>query len=125
MAKLPFDPERTLTYMQQLSEALRTYDLRDYMLLKSRIPGPRSKHKDLPEIDYGTVRVGRGYGLGMCVSYRFFKEDVEMISDLVHGDIDDHMEAKRKKTAARQDKQFRKLHIELKTRLSYGGACEP
>ncbi|KAI7161500.1 hypothetical protein KC349_g2738 [Hortaea werneckii] len=43
-----------------ISHAMNVFDLRDYMLLKSRSPGPRAKHLDLPSIPYGTVRVNLG-----------------------------------------------------------------
>jgi hypothetical protein len=105
-----------LILAQNLSTALQEYDLRDYMLIKSRPPGPRAKHTDLPAIPYGTVRQGAGWGLGMCVSYRFFEKDVKKIAALVHGDIDKHMAAKRSKAAERKEKRLRQLHIDLRIR---------
>lgn len=87
------------------------------MLLKTRQPGPRAKHTDLPTIAYGTARIGMGYGRGMCVSYRFFKRDVEMIARLVHGDVGSHMKEKHKRLRERKNDRLRKLHIELKIRF--------
>ena len=92
------------------------YDLRDYMLIKSRKPGLRAKHINLPPIRYATVRTGMGLGLGMTVSYRFFKKEVKMIAQLVHGDISAHMSMKAKQRQDRQDLRFRRLHVELKIR---------
>lgn len=53
----------------------------------------------------------------MCVSYRFYKRDVEMIAALVHGDVAAHMESKHEMLQERKDRRLRKLHIELKIRL--------
>ena len=102
---------------QMLTDALRRHDLRDYMLLKSREPGPRAKHTDLPAITYATIRTGMGYGLGMCVSYRFFLSDVQMIARLVHGNVQDHMKDKANKREALKNQRLRKLHLELKIRF--------
>lgn len=101
---------------QNLSEALSSYDLRDYMLIKTRAPGPRAKRIEFPTIPYATVRKGLGWGLGMTVSYKFYSKDVEMIARLVHGDVTAHMRTKREKKAARELKKLRELHIELKIR---------
>ena len=86
------------------------------MLIKSRIPGPRAKHTHLPTIAYATVRSGLGFRRGWTVSFRFFKHDVEMIARLVHGNVEEHMEMKRKQRVDRKDNRLRKLHIELKIR---------
>ncbi|KAK6391539.1 hypothetical protein LTR65_004374 [Meristemomyces frigidus] len=103
--------------VMNLSEALREFDLRDYMLIKTRVPGPRAKHKNLPGIPYATVRTGMGYGLGMCVSYKFYRKDVQMIARLVHGDVGAHMLGKAMEQIARKDEKLRRLHVELKIRF--------
>lgn len=105
-----------LTEYQNLSKALSDYDLRDYMLIKTRVPGPRAKRTDFPDIPYATVHTGLGYGMGMTVSYKFYRKDVQMIARLFHGDVDAHMATKREEQVARKDKKLRKLHLELKIR---------
>ena len=87
------------------------------MLLKSRKPGPRAKHTKLPAILYGSAYIAMGYRMGWSVTYRFLRKDVEMIADLVHGDVDEHMAKKDEARVQRKDKRLRKLHIELK--ISY------
>ncbi|KAK5115649.1 hypothetical protein LTR85_009820 [Meristemomyces frigidus] len=100
-----------------LTTALNTYDLRDYMLIKARTPGPHAKHTQLPAITYGTLRSGMGWGLGMCVSYRFFKHDVAMIVALVHEDVNAQVEKKRVERIEHKHGKLRKVHIELKVRF--------
>ncbi|KAK3112783.1 hypothetical protein LTR53_010580 [Teratosphaeriaceae sp. CCFEE 6253] len=110
----------------QLTEALREYDLRDCMLLKTRRPGPRSKHKDLPAITYGSYIAGLGYPLGVCISYRFYVKDVEMIARIVHGDdLEGHMEEKLRRLAERKDKRLRQLHMDLKIRYHMDALNDP
>ena len=87
------------------------------MLLKSRKPGPRAKHIKLPTILYGSAYIGMGYRQGWSVTYRFYRKDVEMIADIVHGDLDEHMAKKEEVRVQRKTKRLRKLHIELK--ISY------
>ncbi|KAK3070968.1 hypothetical protein LTR53_009505 [Teratosphaeriaceae sp. CCFEE 6253] len=110
----------------QLTEALRDYDLRDYMLLKTRKPGPRSKHRYLPAITYGSHIAGLGYPLGVCVSYRFYRKDVRMIARLVHGaDINGHMKEKHRRLAERKDRRLRQLHMDLKVRFHMDALNDP
>ncbi|RMY52168.1 hypothetical protein D0865_05944 [Hortaea werneckii] len=97
--------------LQTISHAMNVFDLRDYMLLKSRSPGPRAKHLDLPSIPYGTVRVNLGCGKTIA-SYRFFHHDVLKIARMVHGsNLLDHLRGKR-----------RQRHIRLGIR--YWIACQ-
>ena len=86
------------------------------MLIKSRAPGPRAKHTDLPAIPYATLRTDVGFRLGWRLSYRFFERDVRMIAGLVHGDVQEHMEMTLQQRLDRKDNRLRKLHIELKIR---------
>lgn len=53
---------------------------------------------------------------GWMVSYRFFLKDVKAIAELVHGDVEAHMAAKRKKQVERQHKRSRDVHRKLKIR---------
>ena len=101
---------------QDLSTALRKYDLRDWMLIKTRQPGPRAKKTDLPNIQYGTVRCGTPICVGRVISYRFYENDVEAIAKLVHGDVDEHMTAKNEQRTNRRNKKRRLVHRELKVR---------
>ncbi|KAK3638476.1 hypothetical protein LTR56_003222 [Elasticomyces elasticus] len=99
-----------------LTDALKRYDLRDYMLIPTRKPGPRATHTDLPKITYGTVKIRTSVSAKTCTSYRFSTKDVEMIARVVHSDFKAHMAAKLKKKEDRQDEKLRALHIELKIR---------
>ena len=103
-----------LTCLQDLTTALKRYDLRDWMLIKTRKPGPRAKKTDLPAINYGTVRTGTPLFLGMVVSYRFFENDVEAIAKLVHGDVEKHMSKKRKERREHKKKKRVETIRELK-----------
>ncbi|KAK3721010.1 hypothetical protein LTR37_003300 [Vermiconidia calcicola] len=98
-----------------LTDALRQYDLRDWMLLKSRKPGPRAKHTNLPMVSYGTVRTGLMWA-GACTSYHFFQRDVNRIAQLVHGDVEEHMEKKRRERSKRERENRRELKRKLKVR---------
>lgn len=87
---------------------MQTYDLRDYMLVKSRKPGPRAKYIDLPAIPYGTVYKTRGYvTYSKTVAFYFQRKDVEMIARLVHADLESHLE---RRAAAKRERQ-RKARI--------------
>lgn len=83
--------------MQTLTDALKDFDLRDYMILKSRKPGPRAKHPDLPTILYASYRKGHGFPICSTVtSFTFRTVDVEKIARMVHGDLEAHMVLKKK-----------------------------
>lgn len=62
---------------------MKAYDLRRYMLLKARSPGPPAEHIDLPSIPYGTIRMRVGI-FATRVYYRFFLKDVLTIARMVH-----------------------------------------
>ncbi|KAK5713850.1 hypothetical protein LTR17_017425 [Elasticomyces elasticus] len=91
-----------------LSDALKQYDLRDYMLIAARKPGPRAKHTNLPLIPYCTKSTGTAIGVGKCISYRFYINDVKMIARIVHGDVKARMA---KKTAERQERKNKKVRV--------------
>ena len=55
----------SLTSPQNLTNALKEYDLRDWMLISSRKPGPRAKKVDFPVISYGTLRTGMSRNRGI------------------------------------------------------------
>ena len=95
---------------------MRKYDLRDWMLITTRKPGPRAKKIDLPNIHYGTVRTGTPLSIGMTISYRFYEDQVKSIAKIVHGDVDEHMKAKRRQNSERRAKKRRQVHRELKVR---------
>lgn len=105
-----------LTTIKNLTDALHFFDLRDWMLLKSRKPGPRTKPLDLPTIPYGTLRTGKPYLNGMCLSYRFYRKDVEAIATIVHGDFKSHMEKKFEERFDRKWKRSRNARREMKIR---------
>lgn len=105
-----------LTFVQTMTAALRKYDLKDWMLVKTRKPGPRAKKIDLPQISYGTVRTGTPLWLGMVIAHRFFEKDVQMIAKLVHGDVEKHITDKRQQRINRRAKKRRTVHRELKVR---------
>jgi hypothetical protein len=86
------------------------------MLLPTRQPGPRVKKIDLPVIPYGTLKVTKPFMSGWMVSYRFFKKDIETIAKIMHGDVDAHMEVKRKKRTERRQKRVCETHRKLKLR---------
>ena len=86
------------------------------MLLKSRTPGPRAKHTNLPTILYGSAYIPKGFRMGWQLTHRFFRQDVKMIAQLVHGDVSAHLTQKAEKLAALKLTRLRKLHVELKTR---------
>nr|POE72420.1 hypothetical protein CFP56_12293 [Quercus suber] len=86
------------------------------MLLKSRTPGPRAKHIDLPSIPYGTIWTRMGFGMRSGLAYRFNYSDVEKIARLVHGDVDAHMARKRQERVARYHKKRKAVWVALKTR---------
>lgn len=94
---------------QNLSDALHDYDLRDWMLIKTRKPGPRAKFKqdDLPSITYGTVRTGTPLLIGQVISYRFFRKEVEAVANFVHGNVQEHMETKKQQRKDRRAKKRR------------------
>ncbi|KAK5132298.1 hypothetical protein LTR08_009206 [Meristemomyces frigidus] len=46
---------------------------------------------------------------------KFLRRDVEMIAQLVHGDITTHLKEKREKLAERETRRLRKLNVDLKT----------
>ncbi|KAK5724828.1 hypothetical protein LTR15_004877 [Elasticomyces elasticus] len=97
-----------------LSDALKNYDLRDYMLIPTRTPGPRAKHTDLPAISYATKKTGTAIGVGMCTSYRFYVKDVKRIAELVHGDVKARMDKKTAERQQRKNKKVRANKLELK-----------
>ncbi|GAB7326160.1 hypothetical protein MBLNU13_g10166t1 [Cladosporium sp. NU13] len=104
-----------------LTDALKTYDLRDYMLMKSRKPGPRAKFTDLPAIPYGSEYKALGFPVFKTITVFYFRlEDLRRIADLVHGDWIKHMSLKRVERAARQErtrtKRVRKFIIEYHER---------
>ncbi|GAB7362670.1 hypothetical protein MBLNU230_g2979t1 [Neophaeotheca triangularis] len=99
-----------------LSDAKTYYDLNAYMLLKSRSPGPRAKHSNLPVIPYNTVWGGLGIFNGYGVKYNFLRSDVERIANLVHGDVEEHMKEKTRKNDARKEQKRIKVKRELKIR---------
>lgn len=85
-----------------MTDALKLYDLRDYMLLKSRKPGPRAKHLDLPPVLYGSRRASLGFPIfNTATIYLFQREDVAKVAGLVHGDVGAHMEKKKIQQDAR------------------------
>ncbi|KAK3628001.1 hypothetical protein LTR56_018864 [Elasticomyces elasticus] len=88
-----------------LTDALKDYDLRDYMLVSTRPHGPRARHTNLPRIPYGTTRCGTYIALGTCISYRFYLRDVKRIAELVHPDLDAHLA---KRNDARVARKYRK-----------------
>jgi hypothetical protein len=74
---------------------LRGYDLRDYMLMKSRKPGPRAKFTDLPAIPYGSEYKTLGFPVFKTITVFYFRhKDLRRIADLVHGDWVKHMNLK-------------------------------
>lgn len=88
-----------------MTEALKSYDLRDYMLLKSRTPGPRAKSTDLPAILYGSKFKAIGFPVFKRTTVFYFRpKDVRMIAGLVHGDVGKHMQEKENARAERQQK---------------------
>jgi hypothetical protein len=100
---------------QTLTEALKDFDLRDYMLLKSRKPGPRATFVNLPPIPYSSQTKGIGFPVfGSVTSFTFRRKDVEMIARLVHGDVDGHMKQKRQERLSRELKARRGRIRELK-----------
>nr|POF12322.1 hypothetical protein CFP56_76753 [Quercus suber] len=86
------------------------------MLLKSRSPGPRAKHLNLPSIPYGTVWTRMGFGLPFGLAYRFHRHDVEKIARLVHGDVEAHVAKKIQERSLRHRKKRKALWIALKLR---------
>ncbi|TKA72701.1 hypothetical protein B0A55_06487 [Friedmanniomyces simplex] len=101
-------------FSQFLTDALKEFDLRDYMLIPTRKPGPRAKHTNLPLIPYGTKKSGTALGIGHCISYRFYRKDVERIARLVHGDVKGHLKKKRKERKDRKLLKVRRAKLELK-----------
>lgn len=90
---------------QSLTEALKTYDLRDYMLMKSRKPGPRAKFTDLPVIPHGSEYKTIGFPVFKTITVFYFRrKDLRRLGDLVHGDWYKHMNEKTEERAARQRK---------------------
>jgi hypothetical protein len=93
------------TISQTLTEALRCYDLRDYMLMKSRKPGPRAKFTDLPVIPYGSEYKTIGFPVFRTITVFYFRrDDLRHIADIVHGDWVKHMGMKLDERAARKRK---------------------
>lgn len=100
---------------QTLTEALKDFDLRDYILLKSRKPGPRATFLDLPQIPYSTQTKGIGFPVfGTVTSFTFRHKDVDMIARLVHGDVETHMKVKRQERYLRERKARRRRVREAK-----------
>lgn len=104
--------------MENLTDALKSYDLRDYMLLKSRKPGPRAKHTDLPAIAYSSERKGHGYPiLNTVTSFTFKVTEIGMIARMVHGDFKAHMV---QKEAERADRALRaRCKLVKEAKLTY------
>ncbi|KAF2483152.1 hypothetical protein BDY17DRAFT_323910 [Neohortaea acidophila] len=108
-----------------LTDAMKRYDLRDWMLIATRKPGPRAKKVDFPVINYGTVLTGKPYYNGIQISYRFVEKDVIRVASAVHGDIEAHM---RKRNWARWDRQFKRRdeeHRKMKIRYHRDMAANP
>ncbi|KAK5699377.1 hypothetical protein LTR17_023307 [Elasticomyces elasticus] len=99
-----------------LTEALRNYELRDYMLVPTRTPGPRAKHTNLPLIPYGTKKSGTALGIGNCISYHFYLKDVKRIANLVHKDLAAHLQKKRHARIARKREKVLPNMVEMKLR---------
>ena len=79
------------------------------MLVPSRKAGPRAKHTaDLPTIPYGTKIAGTAIGVGHCLSYRFYLQDVKRIAGIVHQDMKTHLD---KKVAERQERKLKKIRV--------------
>jgi hypothetical protein len=100
---------------------LKNYDLRDYMLIKSRKPGPRAKFTDLPAIPYGSEYKALGFPVFKSIAvFCFRNKDLARLAGLVHGDFETHMRAKRRERFERQDKaqtkRVRKFIIEYHER---------
>ena len=70
----------------------------------------------MPSITYGTVRVPKPFFSGQVTSYRFLRKDVEKIAKLVHGDVEQHMQAKRADRRKRKIQKRNKEHRALKLR---------
>jgi len=97
--------------LQTLTDALKEYDLRDYMLMKSRKPGPRAKFTDLPAIPYGSEYKSIGFPVFKTITVFYFRpRDLRRIANLVHGDWIKHMSLKYVERAARQ-KKFRTKRV--------------
>jgi hypothetical protein len=113
---------------QTLTDALKNFDLRDYMLLKSRKPGPRAKFLDLPPIIYNTTVKAVGYPMFISVtSFTFRRKDVEMIARHVHGDMEGHMQQKRRerylrgcKARGRRIRDFKVAYHESELKVATG-----
>lgn len=106
---------------QTLTEALRDYDLRDYMLMKTRKPGPRAKFVDLPIIPYSSEYKAIGFPAFKSMTvFHFRSKDLKMLANLVHGDWRQHMCKKRQEREMRQEKartkRVRKFIIEYHER---------
>lgn len=95
------------------------------MLIKSRSPGPRTKIIDLPTIAYGSeYRVFMGFYPAKTAVFSFARKDVEMIANLVHSDLKEHMKQHEEKKKARALKarreriravkiRYHQLHLEI------------
>lgn len=88
------------------------------MLLKSREPGPRAKHIELPFIPYGSVYKTRGYVVySKTVAFYFQRKDIEMIARLVHSNLEEHLARRaaakverQRKARAKRIKEFKIKH---------------
>jgi hypothetical protein len=106
---------------QTLTEALKQYDLRDYMLIKSRTPGPRAKFTDLPAIPHGSEYKSIGFPVFNTITVFYFRhKDLRALADLVHGNWVAHSSQKLRERFARQEKlrtkRVRKFVIEYHER---------
>lgn len=100
---------------------MKTYGLRDYMLLKTRKPSPRAIFTDLPTIPYTSKYKFMGFPVLKPITiFTFRLKDVRMIADIVHGDVEGHMRLKRFEKATRQNKARSKRVKELKLRFHEG-----
>lgn len=90
---------------QTLTEALKDYDLRDYMLMKTRKPGPKAKFTDLPAVTYGSEYKNIGFpAFKTMIVFYFRSKDLQMLANLVHGDWRQHMAKKWQERIIRQEK---------------------
>lgn len=84
---------------------MKTYDLRDYMLIKSRKPGPRAKYTDLPTIPYGSEYKTIGFPVFKTITVFYFRcVDLRRLANLVHGDWAKNANLKLRERIDRQEK---------------------
>jgi hypothetical protein len=111
---------------------MKRFDLRDYMLIKSRTPGPRAKFLDLPSIPYGSEHKPMGFPIFNTVTvFSFCRSDVQMIAQLVHGDVKKHLRQKEEESRERRAKARRKRvrdfkirHCQEKVEISTGAVAK-